>query len=79
MKAKLITLGVKFEGCCPLCGQRTGSRPWELASTALYKREDGRWLAVHPRCAGGSTRTRVAGGVAWATPARVTIDVPEAQ
>lgn len=65
MIAKHIRLGVKFDGSCAICGRPTGSRAFELEQTSLYRRSDGKFCAVHPQCAGGKTKSRVGGGVAY--------------
>ena len=66
MKAKHVKLGVKYAGTCAMCGEWTGDRSFELAATSLYKRDDGKFCAVHPICAGGKTKNRCGNrGVAY--------------
>jgi len=65
VKATHIRLGVKFGGRCPICKRDTGSRSWELSQTALYRSADGKFHPVHPKCAGGSTKSKVGGGAAY--------------
>lgn len=65
MQAKHMGLGVKYGGRCGVCGRDTGSRPFEMAVTALYKREDGKFTPVHPHCAGGATKNAVGGGAKY--------------
>lgn len=62
MKATHKGLGVKFGGCCLVCRRNTGAREFEMARTSLYKLDNGKFGAVHPECAGGSTKTKIGGG-----------------
>jgi hypothetical protein len=75
MKATHKGLGVRFGGRCAVCGRHTGDRDYERAATSLYRREDGRFVVVHPACAGGRTKTRVGGGCAYRTQPNATIEV----
>ena len=75
ISAKYVGLGVKFGGACGVCGRDTGTRDFERAATALYKRADGRFVPVHPACAGGSTKSRIGGGIAWRQQPHDTIEV----
>jgi hypothetical protein len=61
MKARHVGLGVKFGGNCLVCGRPTGNS-YEMASTSLYKLDNGKFGVVHPRCAGGSTKNACGGG-----------------
>jgi hypothetical protein len=77
MKAKHVGLGVRYGGRCLVCGQATGSRPWELAQTSLYKLENGKFGVAHPRCAGGQTKSRVGGGTAYRVEPQDEIEIQQ--
>lgn len=68
-------LGVKFGGKCAVCGRDTGSRPYEMAATALYKTDAGKFLVVHPTCAGGGTKNKIGGGIVYRREPRETIEI----
>lgn len=70
-----VGLGVKYGGVCPVCKSQTGSRSFELAATSLYRGADGKFHVVHPICAGGATKSRVSGGVAYRTQPSHTLEV----
>jgi hypothetical protein len=75
MKATHVGLGVKFGGVCAVCGSHTGSRAFELDATSLYRTEEGKYVVVHPSCAGGRTKSRVGGGVTYRTAPKATITI----
>jgi hypothetical protein len=75
-KLKHYKLGAKYAGPCAVCGQHTGSRSFELAATSLYTDEVGKYRVVHPSCAGGSTKSRVNGGVAYRVGPATQIKIP---
>jgi len=56
MKAHHVGLGVKFGGKCLVCGRQTGEREFEKSATSLYRLANGKFGAVHPACANGSTK-----------------------
>ncbi len=62
MKAIHKGLGVKFGGNCLICHRATGSRPFEMATTSLYKLDNGKFGPVHPECAGGRVKNKIGGG-----------------
>ena len=65
-----VRLGVKFETRCPVCKRMTGSREFEKEKTSLYEysvkdeneKTVKKHVAVHPECAGGSTKNAVGQG-----------------
>ena len=73
MKATHKGLGVKFGGACGVCGRDTGKREFERAVTALYQREDGKFIPVHPECAGGQTKN--SNGVKYRVAPKDSIEV----
>lgn len=73
VKAHHKGLGVKYGGICPLCTRSTGNRPFEREVTSLYKGDDGKFYAVHPRCAGGETKS--SNGVKYRTEPKETIEI----
>ena len=79
MTAEHKGLGVKYGGKCGVCGQDTGSREFEKAATSLYKTEDGKFLPVHPTCAGGRTKTKINGGIVYARQPEGVIEIDSAE
>jgi hypothetical protein len=77
MRAEHKGLGVRFGGCCLVCGRATGNRDWEKAGTSLYKLANGKFGAVHPACAGGSTKHKVGGGTAYSQEPAAFIEVAD--
>ncbi len=77
MRATHKGLGVKFAGQCEICGTSTGTREFEKAQTALYKRDDGKFVVVHPICVGGKTKGKVNGGTAYRVAPPDTIEVED--
>lgn len=75
VKARHMGLGVKFGGNCAVCGRHTGNREFEKAATALYKTEHGKFVVVHPACAGGKTKHAVGGGIKYRDSPDSTIDI----
>lgn len=75
MTAKHIGLGVRFGGRCGVCGRHTGTRDFELAKTALYKRSDGKFCPVHPECAHGVVKNKIGGGVVYRSEPDYSIEV----
>ena len=71
--AKHISLGARFGGSCAICG----STCHDLAKTSLYRKADGKFVVVHPACAGGSTKSAVGGGAKYRTEPKGVIEIAE--
>jgi hypothetical protein len=62
MKAKVLGLGVRYEGRCVVCGRLTGTAPYQLRETVLLRLTDGKYRVAHPGCIGGWVRHKVSRG-----------------
>ena len=74
MRLKVLGLGVRYPGRCPICGQMTRSQDWAMREKTVLLRGDGRYYAAHLECVGGKVRHRVRGDTEYLGPSYVDVD-----